>query len=180
MQNKLVVPGEMIGVEEELGEIENAYNENGEIFSAVVGKETVNEKRQINVVPKKNVRMLKPGDIVYGKIMDLFGTIAMIDITSADEKEKAVIDSYAYLKITEIAKNAGFIRDFRQFMRIGDILKARITVVSPLGTYMTIADQGLGIVKAHCSKCRTELSHRGRLLICPECGNKEERKLAMD
>jgi len=180
MAGKLIVPGEMLGIEEEMTGNDNTYNENGEIFSAVIGKETVNEKRQIHVVPKKSVRMLKRGDIVYGKIMDLFGTVAMIDIAGANEKERAVIDSYAYLKITEIAKNAGFIRDFRQFMRIGDILKAKIIDVSPLGTYMTIADQGLGIVKAHCSKCRTELAHRGRLLICPECGNKEERKLAMD
>ncbi|MBI5225198.1 exosome complex RNA-binding protein Csl4 [Candidatus Micrarchaeota archaeon] len=179
MSREIVVPGESLGMEEEFFGNEKTFAENGNVYSMVLGEKKLVNK-QVQVVTSKFARMLKEGDIVYGRVEDLYDSVSLILIQSADNslERKAIGSTYAYLRITEINRGGGFIKNFREFLKMGDIVKGRIIEITPLGTYITISEENLGVVRARCSRCRDVLSQRGRLLVCQECGNKESRKLA--
>jgi exosome complex component CSL4 len=180
MPKEIVTPGELIGIEEEFLGNENTVADNGNLYSLVLGeKKLIN--RQMQVYSPKLTRMLKQGDLVIGRVTDLYDSVSLIVIEwEKNPIERAAIGgTYAYMRITELVRGGGYVKNFRQYIKIGDIVKARVIEVNPLGTYLTIAEDSLGVVKSYCSLCHEELSERGRLLICPECGNKENRKLAI-
>lgn len=199
MAKEIVSPGELLGSEEEFFGNEKTYPENGNVYSLVLGEKKM-LNRQLQVSAKKFTRMLRKGDLVIGLVKDLYDSVSLIVIESADQirgtgaahantnpqdpsqnnfERKAIGSTYAYMRITELVHGGGYVRNFRQYIKMGDILRARVIEVNTLGTYLTIAEDNLGVLKAHCSQCRTELQQRGRVLVCDNCGNKESRKLAI-
>ncbi len=174
---EFTVPGELLGIEEEVLGDEQTFNENGEIFAAVSGEKKV-DGREAHVVPKKSVRMLRKGDEVYGVVEDLYDTVALIVIGGENGNSRTAIgSSYAYLRISEIMKGY-FVKSFREYLKIGDIVKARVIDIQNLGTYLTFSETQLGVVKAYCSLCRSDMKKNGPLFVCTECGNRETRKTA--
>ncbi len=220
------MPGEHLGMEEEFFGNELTVADNGDLFSTVLGEKKL-LNRQMQITSRKVARMLQQGDYVLGRVHDLYDSVSLIIIESADgmkkmnlaqennalesedgirnatggglqEKQalgaflgspitmdidisqrKAIGSTYAYIRITELVRGGGYVRNFREHIKIGDLLLARVIEVNPLGTYLSIADEGLGVLKANCSLCRGHLSERGRILVCNGCGNKESRKLAI-
>lgn len=174
------MPGELLGIEEEFFGNEKTFSEEGNVYSMVLGEKQVLNK-QLQVVSPKFCRNLSRGDLVIGVVQDLYDSVSLIEVQSADDSKerKAIGKTYCYMRITELSRGGRYIENFRQFIKIGDILKARVIEVTPLGTYLSIADEGLGVLKAHCSNCHSQLTQHGRLLSCGNCGNKENRKLAM-
>ncbi|MFH1257440.1 MAG: hypothetical protein ABIG96_02805 [Candidatus Micrarchaeota archaeon] len=195
MAKEIVTPGELLGMEEEFFGNEKTFAEEGSVYSLVLGEKKMLNK-QVQVVSPKFARQLQKDDIVVGRVEDLYDSVALIVIQSGDELErlanapkagvsapeaderKAIGKTYTYLRITEIAKNAGYIENFRQFIKIGDIVRAKVIDVAPLGTYLTIAEEKLGVIKARCSRCRAKLTQQDRAMRCLECGNTESRKMA--
>ncbi|MFH0970941.1 MAG: exosome complex RNA-binding protein Csl4 [Candidatus Micrarchaeota archaeon] len=181
MAREIVTPGELLGIEEEFFGNEKTYAEEGNVYSMVLGEKRMLNK-QVQIVSPKFARMLKKGDIVVGRVEDLYDSVSLIVIESmhgSKTEREAIGKTYCYMRITEIARGAGYIKNFRQFIKIGDILKAIVIEITPLGTYLSIADEGFGVLKAHCSLCHSKLAQHGRILQCDSCGNKENRKLAM-
>lgn len=168
----------MATAEESLGG-EGTFEEDGKIFSSSAGPQ-VNDSRShsVGVASEGEVRMLREGDLVYAMITDLFDMVAAVKFQPAEIRGVRIgaSSNSAYLRIPEIQR--GYTEQFRDFIRIGDVIRARVKEVKPLGIYLTMVDQDLGVIKAFCSQCRTQLELRGRLLSCPNCGNKESRKLA--
>ncbi|MFH1750685.1 MAG: exosome complex RNA-binding protein Csl4 [Candidatus Micrarchaeota archaeon] len=180
MAKEITVPGELLGIEEEFFGNENTYSEGGNVYSMILGEKKLTNK-QVQLASPKVARMLMKGDVVIGRVKDLYDSVSLILIESADDsgERKAIGSTYAYMRITELVRGAGYVRNFRQHIKIGDILRARIIEVNPLGTYMSISEDGMGVLKARCSVCHTLLSQRGRILVCDDCGSKESRKLAI-
>lgn len=223
MAKEIVVPGELLGMEEEFFGNEKTIAENGNVYSTVMGEKKLLNK-QMQVYSPRSARMLRKGDLVVGKVHDLYDSVSLIIIDNLDgranrfiqrsgememqagqeegknsinskegnippamlaedpfqsKERRAIGATYAYMRITELVRGGGYVKNFRQHIKIGDILKARVIEVNPLGTYLSIAEDGLGVLKARCSSCHLDLAQRGRLLICEECGNKENRKLAI-
>jgi len=171
---KLVYPGTQLAYEEELAGDENTYNEDGRVYAAMVGEQREDAaKRSVSVAKKgRSVRGIKTGDPVYGIIADIYEQIALVRFQPADASH-AANRTFCYIRISEVSHN--YAREFRDYFKIGDFIKARVKEVKELGTYLTIVDDDLGVIRAFCSRDRTELSQEG---VCPKCKGRERRKWA--
>lgn len=167
----MVLPGEFLATTEEFVTGRGVYEENGKIYASLIGKSWFDSSRRLSVSGKE-IQCLKPGDSVYGIVYDIFEKIALIKL---DRKAETVGDSIAFLRVSELSN--GYARTIREFVRIGDVLKAKIIEVRETGTYLTIKDSELGVVKAFCSKCRNEMNAENNLFHCKECGSIEKRKV---
>ncbi len=180
MKNAITVPGDFVAVSEEFASSEGTFEDHdGKVIATRVGKSLIDPKaRMASVRAYSKTIPLKDGDLVYGKVQDLYDTVALVQFEPVQAKRefKAASNTYAYLRISEVKR--GYVENFRDVLRIGDYIRARIKEVTKMGIYLTIIAPDLGVVKPYCSNCRKQLAFRGRILVCPNCGSKEERKTA--
>ena len=54
--------------------------------------------------------------------------------------------------------------------------KARIKEIKPLGIYLTVIENDLGVLRAFCSQCRREMLFTARGFYCKACESGEDRK----
>lgn len=176
MGKDVAFPGDFLGFEEEVIGDSNTFTDKGRVFSEVAGEKKIAAGKAL-ISPKRSVRMIRAGDVVYGKVQDIYDSVSLVEITTEPADRRVAIGaSYAYLRISELAKR--YVNSFREFIKIGDMLKVKVIEVTSMGTYLTIAEPGLGVVKSLCSFCRHDLQPKGQMLVCPNCGNRETRKLA--
>ncbi len=172
--SSVIFPGKDIAVSEEAQPSQGTAEENGVVYATVFGSAKL-EGGVASVANAKTPRLLKKGDVVLGKVEDLFDQVALV---SFQPLEKNVVSSAdrAFLRISEIKGRAGgFVENFKDFLRIGDLIRARVIEVTDLGVYLTLAENGLGVLKAFCTTCRMELNEN---LECKNCMRKERRKMA--
>ncbi len=173
-----VIPGEFLSIEEELASANGTFTENGNVYSTVIGtRKDDNDKRTVAVQPATNVKLISKGDEITAIVQDIYEQIALIQFTPTNGKQRiAYGNSYGYLRISELA--GGYVEQFRDLVKIGDILKARVAEVKDMGIYITIKDSDLGVIKAYCSHCRHELTMQqaSPFMTCPKCKNRERRK----
>ena len=80
-EDKIVMPGDKIGIIEQYLPGEGTYDDNGDIKSAVLGNVKINQKMKvISVVSDAKPALLKVGDIVYGQITDIKPQRANVNI----------------------------------------------------------------------------------------------------
>ncbi|MEW5955583.1 MAG: exosome complex RNA-binding protein Csl4 [Candidatus Micrarchaeota archaeon] len=174
----MILPGEFLAVSEESVGGQGTFEEkDGRIYSAVAGRKAADSRaRSVSVQAQVNVRPLAAGDYAYGLVHDLYEMVALVEFSPVSRKGERIAshNNYAYLRISEVQR--GYTERFRDWLRIGDVIKARVKEITSLGIYLTIADADLGVVKAFCTQCKHELEPRGRVMVCPACGNKEQRK----
>jgi exosome complex component CSL4 len=172
---KLIVPGDFLCYSEEYSANANAFEDaDGKVFSSVVGCEQRDDSSRSTAVLSKNAkRPLRAGDLVYGRVEDLYDTVALLRMRPAAPSVAPHSDS-AFLRISEIRR--GFVESFRGNIGIGDVLVARVKEVTPLGIYLTIIEDSLGVLRAFCSNCRNEMLFTQRGFYCKACATGEERK----
>ena len=177
---EFVLPGEAIAVSEEFAGAEGtAERKDGSIVSTRPGFKNLDAKTRVASVRSASVtRKIRSGDLVYGLVQDLYESVALIQFEPAEPKGVHIASSntYAYLRISEVQR--GYVDNFRDVLRIGDYVCARIKEVTPLGIYLTLMAPDLGVVKASCSRCRAFMEKKGRVFACPSCGSREPRKPA--
>lgn len=166
----LIIPSEEIGTEEEYFPGENVYVSDGKLKSSVVGELHIDSKRIATVIPYKEVYKFRVGDIVYGRIEEIFENFSLLTV------EKDGITALGIIFISEI--KFSFVKSIRDEFRIGDIVRAKVKKITPFSVELTTKDKELGVVKAFCSNCRSEMKFRGGLFHCEKCKNKEKRKFA--
>ncbi|MFQ5405706.1 MAG: exosome complex RNA-binding protein Csl4 [Candidatus Micrarchaeia archaeon] len=180
MVSRIVFPGECVAVSEEFAaERGTVETKDGKILSVCVGNAVLDSnKRSAGVKCAKLAERLSAGDLVYGSVQDVYDSVSLVRFQPVEENGvfKASSRTYAYLRISEIQR--GYVESFRDVLKIGDYIRARVKEITPLGVYLTVMDVDLGVVRAHCSKCRAHLQERGRLFVCFACGFKETRKAA--
>ncbi len=176
-QSEFVLPGEELGVIEELTAGEGAYEENGVVRVAVPGTtfiDMINRKGNVINQKRPGLLALKKAKYVYFLVEQVREDIAIGTIVGIDEKP---VQSHlsAYIHISQIV-NAKVER-ITDYMKAGDIIKAK-----PLAFYLpaplTLKQKDLGVVYARCSICGAEMRpiDEGHLR-CPVCKNVESRKL---
>ncbi|MEM4254817.1 MAG: exosome complex RNA-binding protein Csl4 [Candidatus Norongarragalinales archaeon] len=171
---ELIFPGKEIAVSEEAQASGGTADDNGVIYATVVGSAKL-EGGIASVSNSKSPRLLKSGDLVLGKVEDLFDQVALVSFQPLEKNIASSVDR-AFLRISEIRGRAGgFVDNFKEFLRIGDLIRARVIEVTDLGVYLTIAENGLGVLKAFCTTCRMELNEN---LECKTCMHRERRKMA--
>ncbi len=173
-----VIPGQQLAFEEEFTGGSGTFTENGVVFSSINGEEVEDVKSRTIYVKGKSFELIKPGDIVYGMVGAISKQIATIDSITPENKLKAYPSTKTFLRISELSNS--YAESMRSFITIGDIIKAKVIDIKSLGIYLTIKQPELGVVKTLCTNCKSELTLRGRLLVCSECGAKQQRKMALN
>jgi len=173
---ELIFPGKEIAVTEEAQPSRGTVEENGMVYAAVVGEPKL-YGGMASIANAKMPRLLAKGDLIVGKIEDLFDNVALVSFQPLEKNIASPADR-AFLRITEIKGRAGgFVENFNEFVRIGDLIRARVIEVTDLGVYLTLTESGLGVLKAFCTTCRLELNEN---LECKHCMHKERRKMAYE
>jgi len=176
---KTVLPGEHIAGAEEAIPGENTYLENDDIFSSAFG-EVRERERKVEVVWEKSRHMaqVQPGMELYCLARKVSPTKAFLDCTPAADVDRhgSAMEVSAVLPVQNI--KSGYVRDMRDEVRTGDVLKARIAKIERSGVDVSINGPPYGVVKAYCTGCRNGMVLKNGALICNNCGRTEQRKLS--
>lgn len=168
-------PGDFLAVVEEFEPGAGAIEEEGKVYATIAGVAKT-EAHQASVTNPKAIQHLHSGDLVYAVVRDVYDSIALLEFQPV--KPRASFGTYGYIRIANVQR--GYTENFRDVFRIGDFVKAKIHEVKPLGIYLTMAEPGLGVVRAFCASCRGELdiSANDPEIRCHNCGRRQGRKLA--
>ncbi len=176
-----VIPGELLGVSEEFVSGHGTIEEDGRIFAVFAGEKQLDSSgHRLSVQALKAARPLQRGDLVYGVIQDLYEAIALVEFQALPQgsEQPASESRMAFIRVSELVQ--GYAENLRTYIRIGDVIRARVIEVKSLGIYLSIKDKDLGVVRAFCSRCRSELELAGREFVCSDCGSRENRKIPLN
>jgi exosome complex component CSL4 len=176
-KNKLVIPGEHLLSCEEAEPGQNTFTENDEIFSASFGDEKL--VGGIVSVTRKGKNLLRPyvGMEVYCLIVKTTPNKAIAEclpVSEAEGKERSV-EITAVLPVTGIRK--GYVDSIRDEVKIGDIIKAKISKITKTGVDISIFPPQYGLIACFCPRCRTRMDVKDKIFICSNCDWKERRKI---
>jgi len=182
MEKEIVSPGDLLGSAKEYKAGSGTYIYNGEIRAKVVGLKVVDEKNKIiEVLPFKEAKQVKLSQIVLGEVVSVSNTIANIKIYG-------VLNGGVYipllsplsgtLHISQLGKRVNKMSDY---MKIGDVIRAKIILDRTTPVSLTTSARDLGIVAAYCGVCGGVMKvfdKKKQLMVCTKCGRKENRKLS--
>lgn len=172
--SEIIFPGKSLCIEEEFLPGENVFIEEGEIKSTVVGiEEKNNSNREISVKAIKPIKLVKINSIVFGRVINVKDSMALIELIKAENNE-VFAPSYASLMISEVSK--AYVDSMKSIVRIGDIIKAKISEINPQGINIRINEPELGVIKAYCIHCRKPLRLFESNLKCTACALTQKRK----
>ncbi|MHA1213922.1 MAG: exosome complex RNA-binding protein Csl4 [Candidatus Hodarchaeales archaeon] len=167
-ESELVVPGEKIAVIEEFLPDETCFEEDGEIFSQVLGYVVTDRKKhKISIKPIEQHFKLSKGDFAFGRVEFVKKQIASLSLYYLNDKSISLPIS-AILHVSEASRH--FVKNMYEVARPGDWLKVKIIrCTSPV--YVSLVGNDLGVMIAYCNRCGQELELKRRnLLSCPNCG----------
>ncbi|MGC8610151.1 MAG: exosome complex RNA-binding protein Csl4 [Thermoplasmata archaeon] len=176
MEGKLVLPGDYLGNIEEFIPGHFVMEENGKLYSKIVGIAKIDRNNMtINIHPLNPVPELKPRQIVYGVVNELFTEFALVSVVWIENEKRAIVGSKqdGVIHISKIQQE--FVDDIGKMFRIGDIVRARVIKSKP-SLQLSTAEPELGVIKALCMKCRNQLIKRDSVLYCERCNRIETRK----
>jgi len=176
-KKKLVLPGEHLLSAEEAEAGRNTYTENDEIYSAAFGSENVSEGKVS--VERKGSSLLRPhvGMDVYCVITKTTPNKAIAEcmpVSEAEGRERS-IEMTAVLPVTGIRK--GYVEKITDEVRIGDIIKAKISKVTKSGIDLSIFAPPYGLIAVFCPRCRNRMELKDKIFLCNNCEWKERRKI---
>jgi exosome complex component CSL4 len=173
-KQKIVFPGEEITTEEEYSAGRNTYTEKGKIKSKLIGIAEFDENKKEAKIKGKSIREIRQGDVVIGEAMLVKESSAVIELLTAENNKKITGIKTAQLPIRNVSTE--YVSELRQKIKIGDIVRAKVTQATPLVIDLATNETGLGVIKAYCSNCRKEMNYSNGKMMCLNCGNVEERK----
>lgn len=126
----------------------------------------------INNIPKQ--RVLEEGDIIFGEVVQTTDKIAIINITY---KKQNILSPSAtgILFINNVSSD--YIEKMGDVTRIGDVIKAKVNEKDKFGFKLTINEEGLGVVKSNCYKCKSELNLEDKEIKCLKCKTINYKKI---
>jgi len=179
MEKKLVLPGDHLSSAEEAEAGENTYVQNDEIYSASAGEDASSAGQALVKAKNRTIELPHVGMSVYGLVIKASPNKAIAGCMTIAEAEggKRGVEIEAVLPVTAI--RGGYVRDLRDEVKIGDIIKAKIKKKEKTGFEISIAEHDCGVMVAFCPKDRTRMEIKDRIFICPRCSWKERRKLPL-
>jgi len=177
-----VLPGDHVGAIEEYMPSAGAFSSDEGVYSSNIGKLELDAKtHSARVKPKTRVAKLQGvGSVTVGVIAEASDSVAIVDLAQLDYDKVSLVPNgvSAVLHVSNIRRD--YVKDLRDELRIGDIIRARIIESNEHTTKLTIDGRELGVIKAFCIRCRQPLRMSGSKLICDRCGDIENRKTAED
>ena len=172
MREMIVFPGDKIGSVEEYKAGDGVYEERGELFASVAGILEI-EGKKASIKGFRKIPELKKGDVVVGRVVEIRNSFAMVEIARKKGEERELAHTgLALLHVSNIGDRVGSIGEAINYF---DIVKARVIDSSPK---ISIREPEMGVLKAFCSSCKTELALDGGKLKCPNCGREERKKVS--
>jgi len=178
-EKKSVLPGEEVAVVEEFIPGEGTYEENGRIFSALLGElELDHEEKIAKVVAKNPPVTLKIGENVFCEVTDVRTSMAICEVVAVEGEERTVAgDTNGTIHISKVSSE--YTQEVGRELRPSDIIRAKIIQVKPSIQLSTVGPH-LGVVRALCKRCRAPLKRKGKGLYCETCDRTEYRKTSDD
>jgi exosome complex component CSL4 len=177
-----VLPGDYAGAIEEYIPAEGTFSSDEGVYSSNVGELELDAKsHSARVKPKTRIPKLQGvGSVTVGMVAEASDSVAIIDLAQIDSQGVSLIPNgvSAVLHVSNIRRD--YVKDLRDELKIGDIIRARIIESSEHTTKLTIDGRDLGVIKAFCVRCRQPLRMSGPKLVCDRCGDIENRKIAED
>jgi Predicted RNA-binding protein (consists of S1 domain and a Zn-ribbon domain) len=178
--DKIVIPGDMVGTSEEFLPGRGTYEENGNIYANTTGRIAIDKReRSVYIEPvTKTPPTPKEGDIVIGRVTDIKGSVALVELSrikGALDREIAGNTSAA-IHISNVKDS--YVQDLQQEFGYQDIVKARI--IDTKNMRLSTVDKNLGVITSHCSRCKSPLKYENGKLKCPQCERRETRKISSD
>jgi len=170
---KVFVPGEEITTEEEFMPGRNAFADKGIVRATAMGIAEFDDENKEVKIKGNAIKATREGDIVAGKVILVKETSVVVDLVSA-EKGRKITRKNAQIPIRNASTE--FTNNLHDLFKIGDIVRAKIVMQSPLAIDLATNEKGLGVTKAYCSNCRSAMNYSGGKLMCLLCGNVEGRR----
>jgi exosome complex component CSL4 len=175
----IVVPGDFLGTSEEFTPGKGVYDEKGNIYASLTGVISVSDKRVIEVRPKVGTPPLpEEGDVIIGRIEDLRDSVAVVSIAGVKGKEEREVpaSTQGIIHISNI--KSGYVTELQRELGYLDVVKAKVIDATTLR--LSTEEKDLGVVKAICARCKSDLKRKGNTLTCERCKRVELRKLSSD
>ncbi len=182
-EKKIVLPGDEIASALEYLPSFGTYSDEDNIRSSSIGYPELNKSERtarVNILTKIP-KLQQVGTYTYGVVSSINDTKAMVDLITLDSGKFRLVSpgKTAILKVENVRR--GFVKSLKNEFKIGDIVKVKIINISKTDINLTTDERELGVVKAYCSKCRSEMkkidNHRVK---CTNCGWVETRKLSSE
>jgi exosome complex component CSL4 len=174
--NEVVLPGDVVGVVEEYVGEGLVYEDNGVLRSATVGvvhRDPVKHSLRVEYL-NKPPNIPTKGDIVYGVVSESKPKMIVVDLVSMDKKVFQPPFT-ALLPISMISTERVDSAD--SLYSESDIIVAKVESVSPPFILSTKQPE-FGVILARCRNCGGLLESDTRILVCPNCGTRDKRKLS--
>ncbi len=174
---RIIVPGEKLGVIEEFAPGRRTYVNEGVIRSKSVGIALIDKaNRKISVQPRSKSPLIPTkGQIAICEIQQVQDKVATVKLLKINNTELSKPFS-AILHVSFASKF--FVKSLRDALKPGDFVIAEIIGDKNTPYQLTIARRDLGVVQAYCSNCGDTLVLNKRQLSCPKCGTVERREIS--
>lgn len=176
---QLVVPGDKLGVIEEFVPDAGTFVKDGVIYSMIVGRTLLDlATRRVSVHPlTKEVDIPKVNSVVMGQVSNAQSDNANVRIFKVGDRQVSGV-FVGVLHISDVQLR--YVESMYDNVKGGDIIRARVISDKNQVYHLSTKEKELGVVYGFCSRCGTFLQPRRHDLQCPNCGNIESRKAAMD
>ncbi|WP_295610088.1 exosome complex RNA-binding protein Csl4 [uncultured Methanobrevibacter sp.] len=179
-EEKIVMPGDKLGIIEQYLPGDGTYDDNGDIKSSVLGNVKINQKMKvISVEGTAKPALLKIGDIVYGQITDIKPQRANVKIDCIKDNARPLALPYmGAIHISQAKKD--YLEKLSDAFRIGDIIQAKVVKITGDNVDLGTVDDDCGVLKAMCTRCRDFMhtTSKDNELQCNTCNKKEKRKVS--
>ncbi|ABL77927.1 exosome complex RNA-binding protein Csl4 [Thermofilum pendens] len=177
-EDRVVIPGENVGVAEEYLPGENVYvdEETGDLKAKRVG--VLKEERAqhiVKVFPFKPDGQLGKGDVVYAVVKQIRDPVAIVEIFYVENKRRKLIPPLTGILHVSNASSSR-VRLLSDVIGYGDVIRATIADEGGPPYYLSIRGREFGVVVAKCPSCMTPMRKRGVILLCPNCRYKTRRR----
>jgi exosome complex component CSL4 len=176
---KLVIPGERLGVIEEFIPDSGTYVKDGIIFSKVIGRalvDLISKKVSVYALVSEKISP-KISSIVLGQVGNAQSDNALVKIFKVGSKALSGVFTGIF-HISDVQER--YVNSMSDVVKPGDILRAKVISNKNKVYHLSTKDSGLGVLYAFCSRCSHILEPKRYDMQCPNCGNIERRKFALD
>jgi len=176
---KLVVPGERLGVIEEFIPDYGTFVEDGIIFSKIIGRALIDLiSKKVSVYPlTKNPISPKMSSVIVGQVGNAQTDNVIVRIFKVGSKAISGVFTGIF-HISDVQER--YVKSMSDVCKPGDVLRAKVISIKNKAYHLSTKDIGLGVLYAFCSRCSNLLEPKRYNMRCPNCGNIERRKFAMD